>query len=291
VTVLVVATASVTLTLVSARARDASRDLGGVLSVEDHPSFDIRLGGALWRDRTIVDQSGRDFAAVAANESLRVLVNPTGSRRVERIELLVDGRTVSSVANPCRSCRSLRWTPTVPLPGHVEGDHRIEVVAADSGAYVATKGFSVHTEPRPRVIESQPVRGGDPRARMAVMSPAARRILERARTGTLRPLLGSAGLRIAQVGRLRAGQAVVGVTLLLDVHPARRNLRVRLPAYVLGADGPSRPQAIDARIAVLRDVLVDIDLRRGRLLAVEPGPRSATTSWRAPAPPGSKDED
>jgi hypothetical protein len=44
----------------------------------------------------------------------------------------------------------------------------------------------------------------------------------------------------------------------------------------------------------LRDLLVDVDLRGGRVIAVEPGPASQTSQWapeRSGTPSGAADED
>jgi hypothetical protein len=54
-----------------------------------------------------------------------------------------------------------------------------------------------------------------------------------------------------------------------------------VPGYVPGESrvGPYVPRAVDIRVATLRDLLVDVDLGRRRVIAVEPGPASVTTSW------------
>jgi hypothetical protein len=89
---------------------------------------------------------------------------------------------------------------------------------------------------------------------------------------------------------------MLGATLLLALTPARRNISATVPAYVPAA----RPffgyltQTVQLRATLLRDLLVDIDLDRRRIIALEPGPRSQTKAWkpnRAPAPAGAADED
>jgi len=53
-------------------------------------------------------------------------------------------------------------------------------------------------------------------------------------------------------------------------------------------------QSVEVVAPVLRDVLVDVDLRRHRVIAIEPGPESQTTVWKpgkAATPSGAEDED
>lgn len=88
----------------------------------------------------------------------------------------------------------------------------------------------------------------------------------------------------------------LGASLLLELSAARRSVRATVPAYVPAANRPSgyRAQTVRLQATVLRDLLVDVDLHRNRVIALEPGPRSQTKVWApsfAPAPAGAVDED
>jgi hypothetical protein len=115
------------------------------------------------------------------------------------------------------------------------------------------------------------------------------------RRGVLDPLLGHARLRVSEVGELRAGGRPLGASLLFALVPPRTNVTATVPAYV-----PALPssqyerQTVRMRAAVLRDLLVDVDLRRREVIALEPGPRSQTGRWApslAATPAGAADED
>lgn len=85
--------------------------------------------------------------------------------------------------------------------------------------------------------------------------------------------------------------------MLVDLAAPRRDVRTTVPAYVPsthGADAPYTLQRVRMHVALLRDVLIDVDLGSRRVIAFEPGPRSQTVSWsesKAPAPAGAADED
>jgi hypothetical protein len=108
--------------------------------------------------------------------------------------------------------------------------------------------------------------------------------------------LGHTRLSVVQVGDLEAHGRRLGATMLLALAAPRRHVRATVPAYI-PADDPNAPytrQRVRMHVAVLRDLLVDIDLRSRRIIALEPGPRSQTLSWspsQAPAPAGATDED
>jgi hypothetical protein len=102
---------------------------------------------------------------------------------------------------------------------------------------------------------------------------AAMRIIRRSqRRGALRAVLGSHPPRLVRLGELQDGGRSVGETTLLALPVARREVRATVPG------GP-----FNAR--VLRDVLVDVDLRRGAIVDVEPGPASQTSAGARPSPP------
>jgi hypothetical protein len=89
---------------------------------------------------------------------------------------------------------------------------------------------------------------------------------------------------------------MLGATVLLVLAPARRNISATVPAYIPAAEPFSGylAQTVQLRAPLLRDLLVDVDLSRRQVIAIEPGPRSQTEAWnpsRAPAPYGAEDED
>jgi hypothetical protein len=92
------------------------------------------------------------------------------------------------------------------------------------------------------------------------------------RHGVLRPVVGQRPLRVVQLGALQDHGQTIGVTALLALPVARHDVRATVP----GAP-PVRFVA-----PVLRDVLVDVDLHRHAIVAVQPGPASHTSAW-APA--------
>jgi hypothetical protein len=175
------------------------------------------------------------------------------------------------------------------------GDHRVEVVARDSHGAVSVHGFSVRTVDRvPALTEGEPV-GTLPAAapaspRDARLERAALRVLGSERSsGGLAQALGTGRLSVVQVGDLNARGERLGATMLVDLVEPRHDLWASVPGYipVEGHSGPAyTPQRIRMHVAVLRDALIDIDLDRRRVIALEPGPRSKSLSWspsQAPA--------
>lgn len=90
------------------------------------------------------------------------------------------------------------------------------------------------------------------------------------RGGVLRDVLGSRLPRVVRLGALQDHGRTVGATALLALPVARHNVRATVP-------DAGRPVRLTS--PVLRDVLVDVDLRRGAIVTVEPGPASRTTTW------------
>jgi hypothetical protein len=74
---------------------------------------------------------------------------------------------------------------------------------------------------------------------------------------------------------------VLGATLLLELVTPRDHVSATVPSYVpvTGRGGPYQRTSVAMRASVLRTVLVDIDLRARRIIAIEPGPGSVTTRW------------
>jgi hypothetical protein len=112
-------------------------------------------------------------------------------------------------------------------------------------------------------------------ARTSGAGPAMRIIERERRQGVLRAVLGPRPARLVQLGRLQNGGATIGATVLLALPVARRDVRATVPGGRFSA-------------RVLRDVLVDVDLRRDAIVDVEPGPASQTSgpvAGSAPPPP------
>jgi hypothetical protein len=104
---------------------------------------------------------------------------------------------------------------------------------------------------------------------------AAMRIIRDAQSwGMLHAVLGSRPARLVQLGELQDGGLTVGATALLALPVPRHDVRTAVP----GANFSAR---------VLRDVLVDVDLHRGTIVDVQPGPASQTSSSATGPPPPS----
>jgi hypothetical protein len=279
---------------------DTARDIGARLGLLDDPPFAIRLSGPLWRDRILHDSEGApDVALVTRNEPLVAAVVAPGRSQIAEVELRVDGRLQRRVKLDCPGGRcpdtlSVSFLPR--LDPQAGGRRHVEVVArdragvkpgADTGAHVSVAGLTLRVVARlPAVIEAEPATlpvGAPPGAALAAPERrAALQLLARARrAGPLRALLGAAALRVRAAGTLRNGTAVVGATLFLQLTVPRRNVSATVPGYVPGESraGPYVPRAVDLGVAALRDLLVDVDLGRRRVISVEPGPASVTTSW------------
>jgi hypothetical protein len=102
---------------------------------------------------------------------------------------------------------------------------------------------------------------------------AAMQIIDRAqRQGVLRDVLGPRAPRVVAVGKLQDHGRTIGASALLGLPVARHNVRATVPGGRFVAP-------------VLRDLLVDVDLRSGAIVSVAPGPASHTSTWKAD-PPG-----
>lgn len=311
-TIALVALAAAVLTL-----GDATRKTAGFVGLADDPPFDVRLVGPLWRDRTLNGGDGaQDFAQVVRDEPLDVEVRGSADARgIAEVESRVDGRRQRLVASRCAHGRCptsvrLRFVPR--LRQLRPGDHRIEIfgrdphgaaASSDIGAHVSVSRFSVRTVARaPAVVESQPVGKlpGQPGASgidTSLARTALRVLAAERRTAGLASALGGARMRVVYLGDLKLRGKRLGATMLVELLPPRRDVRAVVPAYVPAArdsNVPYRAQRVRMHVKALRDVLIDVDLARRRVIAFEPGPRSQTLSWspsRAPAPAGAGDED
>jgi hypothetical protein len=138
----------------------------------------------------------------------------------------------------------------------------------------AVMAFDPDASSTPSVLERPLWRGMTSRAGGA---DAAMRIIRRnQRGGALRGVLGSRPPRLVRIGELQDRGRTVGETALLALPVARRDVRATVPGGRLAAH-------------VLRDVLVDVDLRRGAIVDVEPGPASQTSTWPRPSPANAAD--
>ena len=108
---------------------------------------------------------------------------------------------------------------------------------------------------------------------------------EQQRGAMLAGILGPLPARVVQIGDLQDRGRTVGATALLALPVARHDVTATVPGVVASPAG-LRVTAMRFTAPVLRDVLVDVDLRRGAIVAVEPGPASRTSAWSAgPSPP------
>jgi hypothetical protein len=98
------------------------------------------------------------------------------------------------------------------------------------------------------------------------------------RTGVLRRVVGSAATRVVQIGELREGGRPLGGTALLALPVPLRGVHATVPGYVSAGRG-YRSRSVRFIAPLLSDLLVDVDLRRGAVIAVQPGPRSQTSQW------------
>jgi hypothetical protein len=284
---------------------DAARDIGVRLDLVDAGPFELRLGGPLWGSRTLRDRDGApDVAYVTGDEALTVDVTGRGGRRPAAVEVRVDGhgaaRTALCAAGACR--RHARVTVVAPLAERGDGPHRVTVIArGQTGGTTARARFEVTVIERlPPVREGEPVAGRATGVAPAAVGAAQRQltlaIIDRERrSGALRAVLGPARYAVAAIGELHGGRRPIGTTILLALARPLTSVRADVPGY-RPDHGPRgyRSGAITLSAPVLRDVLVDVDLARRRVIAVEPGPDSRTDTWDArdaSSPTGSHDED
>jgi hypothetical protein len=303
------------LLLSGGSGRDSARDLAGSLGLVDDPPFEIRLSGPLWQDRTLKSEDGApDLGYVTNEEALTAVIAGGSDVGVAQVELRVDGRRQRLVRPACSEARCptrLRLTFKPRLATELGGPRRVQVIvrdpkargeAADVGSHVSEAALTVNVGRRlPLAREGEPVtvtvsRSNESRARLRRLRVKALRVLSaERRRGVLGELLGRARLGVSDVGVLTANGQPVGATLLLELAPHRRHVTATVPAYVPALRGSEyRPQTVRVSATVLRDLLVDVDLGRRKVIAIEPGPRSSTKAWapsRAAAPAGAADED
>jgi hypothetical protein len=251
--------------------------------------FRITLSGPLWSDRTLSDGEGTpDIAYLTRDERLTITASGRGGARVGAIGYRVDRGPVqhlSACSTP--SCpRSTTVTTQVALRHLGLGAHHVSVEVTGQRAG-QTAGASIDAtvgDRLPGLREGEPVTAVVPARRPSAVERRTRAIIRRdARTGVLRGLVGSAALRFVQVGELRASGHLIGGTALLALPVAVRGVRATVPGYVSAGSG-YRSELVRFTASRLSDLLVDVDLRRGKVIAVQPGPRSQTSQW-APEQP------
>jgi hypothetical protein len=288
-----------------ASGSDTARDIGARLDLVDTGPFELRLGGALWDSRALLDRDGApDVAYGTGDEALTVDVTGRGSHRAAAVDLLIDGRSaVKQALCDAGACpRHARFTVVAPLRERGAGPHRVTVIARGStGTDTARARFQVTVVERlPTVREGEPVArratGAAPSAVAAAQRQRTLAVIDRERrSGVLRGVLGRTPYAVEAIGELHRGPRRVGTTVLLSLVRARTSVSAEVPGYrpVRGSVG-YRPGVITLSAPVLRDLLVDVDVARGRVIAVEPGPGSRTDAWDtrdASSPTGSADAD
>jgi hypothetical protein len=314
--VLLTAGAVVVVALMLLPGGDTERDVTKFLDLRNDPPFAIHLSGPLWRDRTLRSEDGApEVGYVTGDERLDVLVAGTGHERVAEVELRVDGRLQRRVRPPCpgKVCPTQLAVVLRPrLTDTVSADRRVQVMVSDQKAlnggadvdpHVSTAKFAVHVGTRlPLVRQGEPVTasaippGGSVARDRRLQARGLRVLLKLRRRGSLDALLGPARLHVEEAGELKVNGRPLGASLLVELIGARSNVRATVPAYAPAANGSSgyRPQIVRLQAKVLRDLLIDIDLHRNRVIALEPGPQSQTKVWTpslAPTPAGAADED
>jgi hypothetical protein len=182
------------------------------------------------------------------------------------------------------------------------GPHRVTVIArGETGSATARARFEVTVVDRlPTVREGEPVARRATGAAAPAVDAAQRQrtlsVIDRERrSGVLRDVLGRTPYTVGAIGELHRGSRQVGTTILLNLARARTSVTSEVPGY---RPDPGRIGyrlgTITLSAPVLRDLLVDVDIARGRVIAVEPGPGSSTDGWdtrHASSPTGSADED
>jgi hypothetical protein len=282
---------------------DAVRDVAAPLGLTEAGPFRIRLSGPLWRDRTLRDQDGsRDIAYLTRDEPLMIAVDGRHGASIASIGLRVEGgaRQVLDACAGATCPTSATVTVRPALQHQGQGLHRltIDVRGPRGGQRASVRMELAVGGPLPPVHEGDAVAATaappPPTLYSADLGRRVRALVSREqRAGVLRDVLGVPAPRFVQIGELGMAGRGVGVTALLELPVPRRNVRATVPGYVATAGG-YRLQSVAFTAVELRDLLVDLDLRRGRVIAAEPGPASQTSSWdpdQAPTPSGAADED
>ena len=193
-------------------------------------------------------------------------------------------------------------TSAAPL-GHRcdDGDARVPRARPAGTQASARARFDVTVVERlPKVREGEPVARRATRPTRPAIGAAERQltrsVIDRERrSGVLRGVLGGTPYTVEAIGELHRGPRRVGTTILLTLARPRTGVKSDVPGYQPDS-GPAgyRLGVISLAAPVVRDLLVDVDLARRRVIAVEPGPGSRTSAWDsrdASSPTGSHDAD
>lgn len=266
--------------------RDSTRDVGVRLDLVEDGPLQLRLGGELWRDRTERgEDDAPDVAYVPRGASLTVGVAGRDGRRPAVLSVSFDGRVITQ-RRLCHatSCPTVARATFEPGRSASLGRHRVTVEARGGApGQVVRTSFEVTIGTEPVVLEGELVARRSERPSRSSLGRSERRdtlaIIERERrAGTLRRVLGRTRFRVAQIGRLTTGGRPRGTTVLLDLRQVRRRVRARVPLYLpmTSVTARFRLRRVILSAPVLRDLLVDVDVMDGRVVAVQPGPRSRT---------------
>ncbi len=265
----------------------SSSELQGELGLRADPRVTVRLGGQLYADRSLRDAEGApDLAVVTRDEPLTVAVSADDARHVARIVARVDGRSIDTVVPTCGGSLCavpLRVAiPPLRIVARGVGEHRVSVSVwsqTPAGTSVSRVSFDVNVAARPpATAEAGPATarprrsaGGD------TLAPTARERALRVVAGVSgRPLfIPAPRLQVHAVGDQPARDGARVVTVLVALRPSLRNVHAEIPQVGPPAGGRT------ARLVapMLRDLLVDVDVRRRAVVGIEPGPDSTTRSW------------
>lgn len=254
-------------------------ELTGELGLTPDPAFSAVFGGALYDARTIRDDEGApDIGYLTADAPLSVTLVAADAGGVARVQLQVDGRVQDTriIRCPRGACPARvrrRFRPRLIALG--VGPHRLVVKAAGRSQRVSqVAGFTVNVGDRPAAAGEIEPRTAPARIQSRDLPrPALDHVVEdAARRGILSQLLGGSRLRLRERG---IGGGVVSV--LADVLPTRHGVIAVLPQT--DDAGSARMQARS-----LRDLVIDVDLARRRVLGIQPGPASQVTSWTTTKP-------
>jgi hypothetical protein len=282
---------------------DAVRDVAGPLGLTEDGPFRIRLSGPLWNDRTLRDRDGSpDIAYLSHDEPLTIAVDARHGASIASMGLRVEGGPRQLLdacrGGACPTSATVTAHPALQRLGRGSHHLTIDVRGTHAGQRASLRMELTVGGRLPPVREGDPVPATaappPPTVYSAQLGRLVRALVRREqRRGVLRDVLGVPAVRFVQIGELGLGGRGVGVTALLELPTPRRNVRATVPGYV-ATGGGYRLQSVAFTAVELRDLLVDLDLRGGRVIAAEPGPGSQTSRWdpeQAPTPSGAEDED
>jgi hypothetical protein len=159
-------------------AADTVRDVGVRLDLVEHGPLELRLGGALWDNRTLRDSDGgRDVAYVVRDAPLEVAITGREGRRLRDLVVRVDGQVVARrrlcQGATCPTRARVTLTPGVRARG--QGLHKLTLLARGTRPHEAARSsFEVTVGRKLSVLEGEPVaRRAGRRARLSVRRRAS----------------------------------------------------------------------------------------------------------------------